>query len=52
VETILKQDKIFDNVNLAFKQRVIKVLPKSDMSIIWIDIWNVQSGNKAKGLIN
>ena len=22
------------------------------MSIIWIDIWDVQSGSKAKGLIN
>ena len=34
VETILKQNQIFDNINLAFKLRVIKVLPKSDMSII------------------
>ena len=52
VETILKQNQIFDNVNLVSKPRVIKVLLKSDMSIIWIDIWNVQSSNKAKGLIN
>ena len=52
VETILKQNQIFNNVNLAFKPRVIKVLPKLDMSIIWIDIWDVQSSNKAKGLIN
>ena len=22
------------------------------MSIIWVDIWDVQSGSKAKGLIN
>jgi len=52
METILKQNKIFDNINLVSKSRVIKVSPKSDMSIIWIDIWNVQSGKKAKGLIN
>jgi len=52
VETILKQNQIFDNVNLASKPRVIKVSPKLDMSIIWIDIWDVQSGSKAKGLIN
>ena len=32
--------------------RVIKELPKSDMSIIWIDIWNVQSGSRTKSLIN
>ena len=38
VETILKQNQIFDNINLASKPRVIKVSPKSDMSIIWIDI--------------
>jgi len=38
METILKQNQIFDNINLASKPRVIKVLPKSDMSIIWIDI--------------
>ena len=34
VETILKQNQIFDNINLASKPRVIKVSPKSDMSII------------------
>ena len=52
VKVILKQNQIFDNVNLAFKPRVIKVSPKSGMSIIWIDIWDVQSGSKAKTLIN
>jgi len=52
VETILKQNQIFDNINSVSKPRVIKVSPKSDMSIIWIDIWDVQSGSKAKGLIN
>jgi len=34
VEAILKQNQIFDNIKLASKPRVIKVLPKSDMSII------------------
>ena len=38
VETILKQNHIFDNITLASKPRVIKVSPKSDMAIIWIDI--------------
>ena len=41
VEEIIKQNQIFDNITLASKPRVIKVLPKSDMSIIWIVIWNV-----------
>ena len=52
VETILKQNQIFDNITLASKPRVIKISPKSDMYIIWIDIWDVQSGSRAKSLIN
>ena len=52
VEAILKQNQIFDDIKLASKPRVIKVSPKSDMSIIWIDIWDFQSGSKAKCLIN
>ena len=34
VETIIKQNYIFNNVTLASKPRVIKVLPKLDMAII------------------
>ena len=49
---ILKQNQIFNNVILVLRPRVIKVFPKSDMSIIWIDIWDVQSGSKTKMLIN
>ena len=49
---MIKQTQIFDNVILALKLWVIKVSSKLDMSIIWIDIWNVQSGSKVKGLIN
>ena len=52
IEAILKQNHIFDNISLASKLRVIKVSPKSDMSIVWIDIWDVQSGKNAKMLIN
>ena len=52
VETILKQNHIFDNILLASRPRVIKVSPKSDMTIVWIDIWDVQSGKNAKMLIN
>jgi len=52
IEMILKQNHIFDNISLASKPRVIKVSPKSDMSIVWIDIWNIQSRNNAKMLIN
>ena len=52
VETILKQNHIFDNISLVSKPRVIKVSPKLDMAIVWIDIWDVQSGKNAKMLIN
>jgi len=52
IKTILKQNHIFNNISLASKPRVIKVSPKSDMSIVWLDIWDVQSSNNAKMLIN
>ena len=41
IESILKQNHIFDNISLASRPRVIKVLPKLDISIVWIDIWDV-----------
>ena len=52
IKAIIKQNQIFDNVILVSKLCVIKVLPKSNMSIVQVDIWNIQSGSKAKGLIN
>lgn len=52
IEIVLRQNHIFNNITLASKPRVIKVSPKSDMAIVWIDIWDVQSGQKAKMLIN
>jgi len=52
IKGIIKQNQIFDNIVLVSKLRVIKVSPKSDISIIWIDVWDVQSGSKAKCLIN
>ena len=52
IETILKQNYIFDNISLTSKPRVIKVSPKSDMTIVWLDIWDVQSGYNTKMLIN
>ena len=35
-----------------FKPYVIKVSLKSDIAIVWLDIWDIQSENKAKRLIN
>jgi len=52
VKLIIKQNHIFNNTTLASKPRVIKASPKSDMAIIWINIWNAQSGARAKDIIN
>ena len=52
MEKILKNNHIFNNIILVSKPRIIKVSPKSDMFIIWIDIWDIQSRTKAKSLIN
>ena len=49
---ILKSNHIFNDIILIFRPRVIKVLLKSDMAIIWIDIWNTQNDSKAKSIIN
>ena len=52
IENILKQNQIFDDIKLASRPRIIKVSSKSDMSIVWIDIWDHQSRSKAKCLVN
>ena len=52
IETIIKSNHIFNNIMLSSKPYIIKALPKSDMAIIWINIWDVQSCYKAKNLIN
>jgi len=38
VEAIIKQNQIFNNITLTSKPQVIKVSPKSDIVIVWIDI--------------
>jgi len=52
IKTVLKQNHIFNNISLTSKPRIIKVSPKSDMAIVWLDIWDIQSGQNAKLLIN
>ena len=52
VETIIKNNHIFNNIAITSRPRVIKVSLKANMAIIWLDIWDVQSRIKAKGLIN
>lgn len=52
VKDIIKKNQIFNNIILALKSYIIKISPKSDMAIVWLDIWDVQSRSKAKDLIN
>ena len=52
IEVILKQNHIFNNISLTSKLRVIKVSLKSDMFIVWINIWDIQSSKNVKILIN
>jgi len=40
IEDVLKNNYIFNNIILASKPCIIKVSPKSDISIIWINIWD------------
>ena len=52
VESIIKNNHIFNYIIVISKPYIIKVSPKSDIAIIWLDIQDVQSNSKAKGLIN
>ena len=52
IEHILKNNHIFNNIVLAFKPHIIKVSSKSDMAIVWIDIWDTQRGSNARKIIN
>jgi len=48
IEKILKSNHIFNDIILAFRPRVIKISPKSDMVIIWINIWDTQNRSNTK----
>jgi len=52
IEGIFKKTYIFNNIVLASKPCIIKALPKSDMVVVWVDIWNLQSGSATKNIIN
>jgi len=52
MENIIKTTYIFDNVQIVSKPRMVKVSLRSDMAIVWIDIWDIQSSNLVKTLIN
>ena len=52
IETVMKSSHIFTNLLLTSKPRIIKASYKSDIVVVWIDIWNAQSDKNSKMLIN
>jgi len=52
VNNLMSCTEIFENISLAAKPRIIKASPKSNIAIIWFDIWDSRSGSSAKLLIN
>ena len=52
VKAALSNSPLFEGVSLASMPRIMKTSPSSDMSVIWIDIWDSQKGSKGKTLIN
>ena len=52
IKGVLKDSHLFKDVTLASKPRVIKASPKSDKAVVWVDIWDFQSGSCTKNIIN
>ena len=52
IEKVIKKTHIFNNIILVSKPKIIKTSSKSDIAIVWINIWNSQNKSKAKSIIN
>ena len=52
IKSVLKETYLFKDVMLASKPHIIKASPKSDMAVVWVDIWDSQSSSLAKNIIN
>jgi len=52
IKGVLKDMHLFKDVVLASKPHVIKASPKSNMAVVWMDIWDSQSGSCVKNIIN
>ena len=48
VEAALSNSLLFEGVSLASMPCIMKASPSSDMSVIWIDIWDSQKGSKVR----
>jgi len=52
MKEIIKSSYFLNDITLAFHSHVIKTFLKSDIIVIWVNVWNFQNKTKAKGLIN
>ena len=52
IKGVIKETHIFNNITLASKPCIIKASAKSDMTVVWVDIWDLQSGLVVKNIIN
>ena len=52
IKGVIKETHIFNNITLASKPCIIKASAKSDMTVVWVDIWDLQSGLAVKNIIN
>jgi len=52
VKSVIKESHFFKDIILASKPCIIKASSKSDMAVVWIDIWDSQSSSVAKDIIN
>jgi len=40
IKGVLKDSYLFKDTILALKPHIIKVSPKSDKAVVWVDIWD------------
>ena len=52
IEGVLKDSHLFKDMILASKPHIIEASPKSDKAVVWVDIWDFQSGSCTKNIIN
>ena len=52
IEGVLKDSYLFKDATLASKPCIIKASPKLDKAVVWVDIWDSQSGSCTKNIIN
>jgi len=52
METVIESTHIFKDTIFTSYSWIIKASLKSNMTVIWVDTWDFQSGSKAKDLIN